>query len=134
MLRLSFARFSSFAFVARCFATLRVDCGLFCFAFRFVLAVFALSPFTGLWVFFPLARFSSFFWFLSVLLHAWFFSFLLSVPLSYNLPLRSMSVLFSLLHFSFLASVTLRGVRYYSVLLVWPFVDRMHCRFVRACV
>ena len=49
-----------------------------CFFF-FVLAVFAFISFTGLWVFFPLARFSSFFRFLChstfTPSHAWFFRF-----------------------------------------------------------
>ena len=88
-----------------------------------------LSPFTGLWVFFPLARLSSFSFSVSLL---WYFyasanlgfSFLLSVSLSYHLPLRSVPVLFSLLRLSFLACVTFRGVRYISVLPVWPFVGR----------
>ena len=46
MLRFSFARFSSFAFVVRCFVTLRVVAfSPFCFAFLFVLVVFAFISF-----------------------------------------------------------------------------------------
>ena len=70
MLRFSFARFGSFAFC--CTLLCYSSCWLSPFLFR-------PTPFTGLWVFFPLARFSSFFRFLChsnfTPSHAWFFRF-----------------------------------------------------------
>ena len=81
MLRFSFARFSSFAFVVRCFVTLRVGCRLFTFlfrvpfcfgCFRFYLLLLAFWSFS-LWL-----VFLCFFRFLSssfTTLHAWFSRF-----------------------------------------------------------
>ena len=76
MLRFSFARFSSFAFVARCFLTLRVGCRLFAsrfflfgrFCFYLLLAAFGCFSLCLVFL-----RFFGFCHSTFTPLHAWFF-------------------------------------------------------------
>ena len=106
---------------------------LFCFGrFRFYIS------FTGLWVFFP---FGSFIFVFSVSLSQYFYAFarLVCFVSLVSFAIVSFAFAFSArfvqsLAFSFLASVTFRGVRYSSVLLVWPFVDRGLWVFSCSCL